>query len=102
MKTTITLDRNHLWQMIQAMSLNADNKMWLGEKLINEARKEKEEKEEKTSAAKEKEEKTSAANPPCQFSAEEAKQILEESELCFAQGKYISEEEMDKYLQTLA
>ena len=89
MKTTITLDRNHLWQMIQAMSLNADNKMWLGEKLINEAR-------------KEKEEKTSAANPPCQFSAKEAKQILEESELCFAQGKYISEEEMDKYLQTLA
>ena len=75
--------------MIQAMSLNADNKMWLGEKLINEAR-------------KEKEEKTSAANPPCQFSAEEAKQILEESELCFAQVKYISEEEMDKYLQTLA
>ena len=95
MKKTITLDRNHLWQMIQAMSLNADNNMWLGEKLINEARKEKEEKVEK-------EEKTSAANPPCQFSAEEAKQILEESELCFAQGKYISEEEMDKYLQTLA
>ena len=75
--------------MIQAMSLNADNKMWLGEKLINEAR-------------KEKEEKTGVANPPCQFNAEEAKQILEESELCFAQGKYISEEEMDKYLQTLA
>lgn len=89
MKTTITLDRNHLWQMIQALSLNTDNKMWLGEKLINEAR-------------KEKKEKTGVASPPCQFSAEEAKQILEESELCFAQGKYISEEEMDKYLQTLA
>ena len=26
--------------MIQAMSLNADNKLWLGEKLIEEARKE--------------------------------------------------------------
>lgn len=71
MKKTITLDRNHLWQMIQAMSLNADNKMWLGEKLINEARKEKEEKEEKTSAA----------NPPCQFSAEERQRRLYEAEV---------------------
>ena len=54
--------------MIQAMSLNADNKMWLGEKLINEAR-------------KEKEEKTSAANPPCQFSAEERQRRLYEAEV---------------------
>lgn len=68
MKKTITLDRNHLWQMIQAMSLNADNKMWLGEKLINEAR-------------KEKEEKTSAANPPCQFNAEERQRRLYEAEV---------------------
>ena len=68
MKKTITLDRNHLWQMIQAMSLNANNKMWLGEKLINEAR-------------KEKEEKTGVANPPCQFSAEERQRRLYEAEV---------------------
>ena len=68
MKKTITLDRNHLWQMIQAMSLNADNKMWLGEKLINEAR-------------KENEEKTGVAHPPCQFSAEERQRRLYEAEV---------------------
>ena len=40
MKATISMSRNSLWKMIQAMSLNADNKLWLGEKLIEEARKE--------------------------------------------------------------
>ena len=34
MKSTISMSRNSLWKMIQAMSLNADNKLWLGEKLI--------------------------------------------------------------------
>lgn len=42
MEAAISLDRNHLWQMIQALSLNADNKLWLGKKLIEEAYKEKE------------------------------------------------------------
>ena len=37
MKATISMSRNSLWKMIQAMSLNADNKLWLGEKLIEEA-----------------------------------------------------------------
>ena len=40
MKATNSMSRNSLWKMIQAMSLNADNKLWLGEKLIEEARKE--------------------------------------------------------------
>ena len=37
MKSTISMSRSSLWKMIQAMSLNADNKLWLGEKLIEEA-----------------------------------------------------------------
>ena len=41
MDATISLDRSNLWQMIQALSLNADNKLWLGQKLIEEAKKEK-------------------------------------------------------------
>ena len=41
MDATISLDRSNLWQMIQALSLNADNKLWLGQKLIEEAEKEK-------------------------------------------------------------
>ena len=47
--------------MIQAMSLNADNKLWLGEKLIEEARKE------------------VAENAPCQYSVEELEHRLGES-----------------------
>ena len=53
MKATISMSRSNLWKMIQAMSLNADNKLWLGEKLIEEARKE------------------VAENAPCQYSVED-------------------------------
>ena len=31
MKATISMSRNSLWKMIQTMSLNAGNKLWLGE-----------------------------------------------------------------------
>ena len=55
------MSRNSLWKMIQAMSLNADNKLWLGEKLIEEARKE------------------VAETAPCQYSVEELEHRLGES-----------------------
>ena len=61
MKATISMSRNSLWKMIQAMSLNADNKLWLGEKLIEEARKE------------------VAETAPCQYSVEELEHRLGES-----------------------
>lgn len=53
MKATISMSRNSLWKMIQAMSLNADNKLWLGEELIEAARKE------------------VAETAPCRYSVEE-------------------------------
>ena len=34
MKATISMSRSSLWKMIQAMSLNADNKLWLGGKWL--------------------------------------------------------------------
>lgn len=40
MNATISFDRSHLWQIIQALSLSTNNKLWLGEKLIEEARQE--------------------------------------------------------------
>lgn len=90
METITSLDRKHLWQLIQALSLNTDNKIWLAQKLINEARVEQEEEQQQV------------AEPPCQYGMEEAKQILQETEQCFARGEYITEEEMDQYLQTLS
>ncbi len=44
MKATISLDG--IWKFLQSLSLSASNKEWLGEKLLEEARKEKLEKEE--------------------------------------------------------
>ena len=39
MKATISLDG--IWNFLQSLSLSASNKEWLGEKLLEEARKEK-------------------------------------------------------------
>lgn len=44
MKATISLDG--IWNFLQSLSLSASNKEWLGEKLLEEARKEKIEKKE--------------------------------------------------------
>lgn len=44
MKATISLDG--IWNFLQSLSLSASNKEWLGEKLLEEARKEKNEKKE--------------------------------------------------------
>ena len=68
MKATISMSRNSLWKMIQAMSLNADNKLWLGEKLIEEARKE------------------VAETAPCQYSVEELEHRLGESVQSYRKG----------------
>ena len=40
MNATISFDRNHLWQIIQELSLSTSDKLWLGEQLIKEARQE--------------------------------------------------------------
>ncbi|MBC8601166.1 hypothetical protein H8784_05450 [Parabacteroides acidifaciens] len=44
MKATISLEG--IWKFLQSLSLSANNKEWLGEKLLEEARKEKAEKQE--------------------------------------------------------
>ena len=69
METITSLDRKHLWQLIQALSLNTDNKIWLAQKLINEARVEQEE-----------EQQQQVAEPPCQYGMAEKRQRLYEAE----------------------
>lgn len=44
MKATISLDG--IWKFLQSLSLSASNKEWLGQRLLEEARKEKAEKKE--------------------------------------------------------
>ena len=78
MKTTISMSRNSLWKMIQAMSLNADNKLWLGEKLIEEARKE------------------VAETAPCQYSVEELERRLGESVQSYRKGECCTSDELRK------
>ena len=67
-----------LWKMIQAMSLNADNKLWLGEKLIEEARKE------------------VAETAPCQYSVEELEHRLGESVQSYRKGDCCTSDELRK------
>lgn len=78
MKATISMSRNSLWKMIQAMSLNADNKLWLGEKLIEEARKE------------------VAETAPCQYSVEELEHRLGESVQSYRKGDSCTSDELHK------
>ena len=78
MKTTISMSRNSLWKMIQAMSLDADNKLWLGEKLIEAARKE-------------------VAEPePCQYSVKELERRLGESVQSYRNGDYCTSDDLRK------
>lgn len=70
--------------MIQALSLNADNKIWLAEKLISEAQEES---------------RQCVAEPPCQYGVEERKKRLCEAEARILQGDPgIDSEEIDKEL----
>lgn len=78
MKAMISISRNSLWKMIQAMSLNAENKLWLGEKLIDEARKEVTE------------------TAPCQYSVEELEHRLGESVESYRKGDYMTSDELRK------
>ena len=78
MKATISISRNNLWKMIQAMSLNADNKLWLGEKLIEEARKE------------------VGETAPCQYSVEELERRLGESVRSYREGDCRTSDELRK------
>ncbi len=78
MKATISISRNDLWKMIQAMSLNTDNKLWLGEKLIEEARKE------------------VAETAPCQYSVEELERRLDESVQSYHKGDCYTSDELRK------
>lgn len=78
MKTAISMSRESLWEMIKAMSLNTDNKLWLGEKLIEEAKKE------------------VAEAVPCQYSIEELEQRLSESVESYRKGEYCTSDELRK------
>ena len=75
----ITLSAEALWNMLQ--SLSPDNKRWLGEKLIE--------------AACEEE------DVPGQMTVAEAKEWLAASEYRFEQGECVTEEEMDKFFETV-
>ena len=73
-----TLSLEGILQMLQPLS--ADNKRWLGEKLIEESREE--EKEHLTP-----------------YTMEEINAWIDESEADFAAGRYISNEEMNRRME---
>ena len=71
MKATISMSRSSLWKMIQAMSLNADNKLWLGGKEV-------------------------AETAPCQYSVEELEHRLGESVQSYRKGDSCTSDELRK------
>lgn len=73
-----TLSLESILQMLQPLS--ADNKRWLGEKLIEESREEEEE----------------HLTP---YTMEEINAWIDESEADFAAGRYISNEEMNRRME---
>ena len=73
-----TLSLESILQMLQPLS--ADNKRWLGEKLIEESREEEEE----------------HLTP---YTMEEINAWIDESEADFAAGRYISNEEMNRRMK---
>lgn len=73
-----TLSLESILQMLQPLS--ADNKRWLGEKLIEESREEEEER----------------LTP---YTMEEINAWIDESEADFAAGRYISNEEMNRRME---
>ena len=73
-----TLSLEGILQMLQPLS--ADNKRWLGEKLIEESREEEEE----------------HLTP---YTMEEINAWIDESEADFAEGRYISNEEMNRIME---
>ena len=73
-----TLSLESILQMLQPLS--ADNKRWLGEKLIEESR---EEEEERLTL----------------YTMEEINAWIDESEADFAAGRYISNEEMNRRME---
>ncbi len=73
-----TLSLEGILQMLQPLS--ADNKRWLGEKLIEESREEEEE----------------HLTP---YTMEEINAWIDESEADFAAGRYISNEEMNRRME---
>ena len=73
-----TLSLEGILQMLQPLS--ADNKRWLGEKLIEESREEEEE----------------HLTP---YTMEEINAWIDESEADFAAGRYISNEEMNRRMK---
>ena len=79
MKTTIS--RDALFDFLQSLKLSAENKAWLGEKLIESAHEE--------------------ASMPGQMDVREAKEWLKASELRFDNGEYVSEEAMEEYYDSL-
>lgn len=79
MKASISMSRTSLWNMIQAMSLNVDNKLWLGEKLIESARAE-----------------MAETASPCQYSVEELEHRLGESMQSYSNGEYCTCDDLRK------
>ena len=79
MKTTIS--RDALFDFLQSLKLSAENKAWLGEKLIESAHEE--------------------ASMPGQMNVGEAKEWLKASERRFDDGEYVSEEAMEEYYDSL-
>ena len=75
MNATISLDG--LLSFIRSLSLSPDNKEWLAEKLIEDARHEQ-------------------AAAPCQYTTEQLRQRLEQSMQNYREGHYCTSDELRK------